>query len=429
MHDLNLWGEEIIVNILIVIIPVLAYQLTYMEIKNHQLKYNLIFGFFCSFSIVLCLHFPVFVSDGIIVDMRLIPLFLAILYGGFIPGLIASFVFVTYRFYMGGDGFFLSFLATVPLLGLSFYFHKKFVSLSPMKRIYSIMILVAITTTCISTVGYLYFLYTNSMEIFTTFFQPFSFFTFISFLTMLLIVALIESIHKKERLLTEAHLSEKLFAVGELAASVAHEIRNPMTTVRGFLQIFQRSGNLNPDQKKYADLMISELDRAHSIINDYLTLAKPQAEDVSEVINLHDHIKMVIDVMSSFALYNGVEVMDDLNTSLYLKGNKEKLSQVLINIIKNSIEASRPGTVVEICSFRSKEYGVIEITDKGNGMSKEQIKRIGTPFYSTKNKGTGLGMMICYRITKNMKGTITINSEEGKGTAVQIKIPLYFPEN
>jgi len=217
--------------------------------------------------------------------------------------------------------------------------------------------------------------------------------------------------------------TEKMNAIGQLAASVAHEIRNPLTVVKGFIQIFDRKSNLTKDEKSFILLMKTEIERAETIINDYLSLAKPEVIH-SSVVNVNEQIIKVQSLLTSYAVMNNnIAIVLDLRSNVSIIGNGNELIQLLVNIVKNSIEAMKDGGIVQLKLEETEEFAVITITDNGIGMTEEVISKLGTPFYSLKEKGTGIGMMVCYQIVKKLNGTIEITSALNIGTTFVIKIP------
>ncbi|MBN8200152.1 sensor histidine kinase [Bacillus sp. NTK034] len=233
-----------------------------------------------------------------------------------------------------------------------------------------------------------------------------------------------EHIMERTKILKELQRAEKMNAIGQLAASVAHEIRNPMTVVKGFLQIFLAKEEMTEEEKMYIKLMIDEMERAETIINDYLSLAKPDLEQV-ESFNAGDLAASVIDLMNSYAMMSkNISVVSEISEGIWILGNASELKQVLINIYKNGIEAMKNGGRLSLSVSREGKYCVFEISDTGVGMTKEEMDRLGTAFYSLKEKGTGMGLLVCYQIVDRMKGRIEVNSEKGKGTVFRIFIPL-----
>ncbi len=215
--------------------------------------------------------------------------------------------------------------------------------------------------------------------------------------------------------------AEKMKIISDLAASVAHEVRNPLQVTRGFLQLMEEKSD--EKNRHYFGMAINELDRASSIITDFLTFAKPELESVTR-LDLAEEIQQIEAIMTPMASLHGGVLRIDIEEKLYIQGNSSKFKQAFINFIKNSIEALRSDGIIEIYAYAKDEEAFIHVTDNGEGMDAEEIAKLGEPFYSTKSKGTGLGLMVTYRIIEAMKGRIEFKSTKGKGTEVIIRFPL-----
>lgn len=221
---------------------------------------------------------------------------------------------------------------------------------------------------------------------------------------------------------------DKLTMIGQLTASIAHEIRNPLTTVRGFIQFLSKETK-DEQFKQFSPIILEELDRTNSIITNYLKMTKPEQFHLTD-IPLHEVINGCVQLMRPYASYTNVSIEWEKNDPIFIRGDVHSLKQAIMNIIKNGIEAIEGQGIIKINVkpdyFKNKVQ--LRISDNGRGMSQEQLKQIGLPFYTTKSKGTGLGSMVTNKIIRDMNGSIEYESEIGQGTKVTIEFPLLHSE-
>ena len=179
----------------------------------------------------------------------------------------------------------------------------------------------------------------------------------------------------------------------------------------------------------YYQVITSELARIDSIINEFLILAKPHATKFQEK-DLNKILKETVDLLSAQAVLHNVQFVTDMDSQLPLVFcEPNQLKKVFINIIKNAIEVMPMGGNITITTkMLEGEQVQISIQDEGSGISKEKIKKLGEPFFTTKDEGNGLGLMVSYRIINDHQGSITIESEEGRGTTFYIQLPLDLKE-
>lgn len=215
--------------------------------------------------------------------------------------------------------------------------------------------------------------------------------------------------------------AEKMNIVGQLAAGIAHEIRNPLTSLKGFVQLF-RSGTLPNEQ--FLDIMESELERIDVISSEFLTLAKPNKTAFSQ-INLQNLLQNVMALLDLEAFQNSVSIVLTNEIERYdIQGVESELKQVFINLIKNAIEAMPSGGKMILRMEDDGQFVKVSIKDEGMGMTDEQVCHLGEPFYTTKEKGTGLGLMVTYQIIHHHKGTINVHSVKGEGTTFIVRLPV-----
>ncbi len=222
----------------------------------------------------------------------------------------------------------------------------------------------------------------------------------------------------KERLLRQ---SDKLSAVGQLAAGFAHEIRNPLTALKGFVQLLKSK---SAENQNYYDIMLSELERMNYIVGEFILIAKPPQDKEFEYRSLTAMITDIVTVLDSQAILNNVEINCHFPQELpKVLCDEHQLKQVFVNLVKNAIEAMPEGGLLLITGELAEQGIRIRFSDSGKGIAEDQLPRLGEPFYTTKEKGNGLGLMICHQIIENHKGKIHIESTLGAGTTVEIVLP------
>lgn len=218
----------------------------------------------------------------------------------------------------------------------------------------------------------------------------------------------------------ELQRSEKMEIISELAASVAHEVRNPLQVTRGFLQLL--TGKAQAAEREYLDLALVELDRASGIITDFLTFAKPEfGKDT--VLRVAEEFKHIEGILGPLAHLQGGKITVDIPEDITIRGNSSKFKQAFINIVKNSIEALGEEGLVHIRCYRQQDQVFIHVVDNGEGMEPDVLARLGEPYFSNKTKGTGLGLMVTFRIIEAMNGDIYFTSKKGVGTDAVITLP------
>jgi PAS domain S-box-containing protein len=217
--------------------------------------------------------------------------------------------------------------------------------------------------------------------------------------------------------------TEKLSAIGELAAGIAHEIRNPLTSIKGFLQLLFHSYS-SQSKTNYYDIMMGELSRIEGIVSEMLVLSKPHAH-FFRPFSLKEKLKEVAHLLQSEANMQNVDfsIQYGENNPMIL-GDGNQLKQVFLNIGKNAIEALPNGGKLDISLITDGNGVNINFVDNGQGIPKEILENIGKPFFTTKEKGTGLGFLISKRIVSKHNGTIDIDSTYGKGTTVSVSLPI-----
>ena len=220
----------------------------------------------------------------------------------------------------------------------------------------------------------------------------------------------------------ELRQKEKLAVIGQMAAAIGHEIRNPLASLKGFAQLQHERF---PETSDYYPIMIQEIDRIDIIVNDLMYIGRPRAFQIEQA-NMKEIICYTLSIMEQQAEAQGVKVETKFEEQMPLIECDEKhLKQVMINLLKNAIEAMTDGGTIKIAAqslYNSKI--VISVEDEGCGISNEEIPHLTTPFYTTKKSGTGLGLMVTDQIIKEHNGDFFVESERGKGTKVTVTLPI-----
>jgi len=215
--------------------------------------------------------------------------------------------------------------------------------------------------------------------------------------------------------------SEKLAIAGQLAAGIAHEIRNPITAIKGFIQLMKSGAR---EKAMYYDIMTSEIERIEVILSELLILAKPQIVHlVSSDIRVL--ISQVTTLLDTQAILNNVELITDLSEDIPpILCDENQIKQVFINFIKNAIEAMSHGGRILIQAVRTEHSIIVRFIDNGCGISEAVLSKLGQPFFTTKETGTGLGFMVSKRIIGNHRGTVEVYSVENEGTTIEVTLPI-----
>lgn len=234
--------------------------------------------------------------------------------------------------------------------------------------------------------------------------------------TLMVLTDITETAHLEK----EMSRLDRLNLIGEMAAGIAHEIRNPMTTVQGFLQLSRNnSANLSPE---IIDLMLDELNRANSIITEFLNLAKNKVS-VKKKQNLNTILEALSPLIQAEALRSSKHVKLELNKCPDIFIDQKEIRQLILNIALNGLDAMSSNGKLTIKTFTEKQAVILEIEDQGKGISPDVLQKLGTPFFTTKETGTGLGLAICYSVAKRHHAEIDI-STGAEGTTFSIRFNI-----
>ncbi|MGG6432255.1 ATP-binding protein [Anoxybacillus sp. D401a] len=378
-------------------------------------KQKIMYGVVASFTALLCMMYPIQPLAKTNFDFRMIVILVTTLYIGKMAGLLCTFTVVIARFIIGGPFAYAGATVSVFAYVVGILFRSSFFNVKR-KMLYGMMIV------------FIYLILYVATIIYAVPPLPWRFYVvyFSFFIAMFLaLIYVIERLIQFNEQFDDMIYLDKLATVSEMAASFAHEIRNPLTTVRGFVQFLSKD-TTDENVKKFAPIILEELDRTNKIISEYLTLAKPasfqlQKVNVDDILHTSVHLLSPLGTMTNVSLH----LYTEGKSNVY--GDAHYLKQALLNVMKNGMEAIEYGggvTIHKTADEKEKKV-IITIRDTGKGMTEDELKNIGLPYYTTKSKGTGLGSMIASRLIRQMGGTMAYESRLNEGTTVTITLPLY----
>lgn len=405
--------SELFFHFFIMMIIPLAFILLFRQGTTR--KMNVLFFLIICVSLLVSMLFPVKITDGIKFDFKFIPIFIAFFYIGPISGLMAICALFVSSLFINISTVLQNLINYASITLIFFIVYKHFIRKNLLFKLFT------------GVVCYLFIFLTRTMYLFQSgqmdAFFYLVLFSIVSIITLSATIYLIEMNKLQLLMMEQLKKADKFNAINQLAASIAHEIRNPMTTIRGFLQLMKNESNLTSNQGMFISLSLEELDRTNEIINDFLSLARPTCQ-FNDSIPLSTIIIDIVDFMKPYAVMSNVKINVNLEDSLYVEGNVNECKQLLINLIKNGIEAMPDGGKLDVFAYKRNDNVILEIIDDGIGLSALQLEQIGQPYYSTKTKGTGLGLMISFDIIKRMKGKYEIQSIEKQGTSFKLSFPF-----
>nr|WP_279664733.1 HAMP domain-containing sensor histidine kinase [Ectobacillus ponti] len=417
-------AEDLLINLLCVFAVFFLVYL-YHDRKPRTERQRLYVLILCSMlGIIACMFFSIPLNEQFRLDLRQIPLMLGGLYGGIVPAVLLAAVTMAYRVIQGGEGIYSTFIILALQVAGLYLILPYFRSMNTNKRI--------LTTSCLALAASL-----NVIVVMWLMFQrsvpPWDiwlWYLIIPVLGTAGITYVIESMNRSSLLRTEIARAEKMSIVSHMAASISHEVRNPLTVVRGMLQLLQYDDFAADKRHMFLRTSITELDRAESIISDYLAFAKPMPDKL-QYLNVVHELLHTVTMVQPLANMNTVQITTNMKTAAaVVQGDKQRVQQCFLNIMKNCIEAMPKGGLLKIHALQQDSDVQVLIQDTGIGMTKEQVARLGEPYFSTKDSGTGLGMMVVFSIIDAMHGKMKVESEPGKGTRFCITLPLAvaYPE-
>ncbi len=218
--------------------------------------------------------------------------------------------------------------------------------------------------------------------------------------------------------------ADRLAIIGELTASLAHEVRNPLASIRGSIQILKEQAPAELKNSEFFTILEQETQRINSVVENYLNFARKPTQSRS-IIDLAETVHLLIKMIESKARKQNVNIVQQLDTHLpVLEADPNALKQVLMNLLLNALQAMPRGGTLTVAARTQDNQLLLTISDTGQGIAVEQKEKIFQPFYTTKTEGTGLGLSIVKRIATENNWQINVHSEIGKGSRFDLVIPL-----
>jgi two-component system sensor histidine kinase HydH len=242
-------------------------------------------------------------------------------------------------------------------------------------------------------------------------------------------VIILRDLSEIKRLEEKVRRSEKLAAVGKLAAGVAHEIRNPLSSIRGFAQFLRHALADRPKDREYAEIMVKEVDRMNRVVTDLLTFARPLEAELAPT-DLQELLEHVLRLVNADAQGRGVEIHKNISENLpAIDLDANQVTQCLLNLTLNALQALDAGGSIEVGATMAADYSklLIWVEDDGSGIPAVDLDKVFDPFFTTREQGTGLGLAIVHTIVENHNGEIRVQSpvpEKNKGARFTISIPI-----
>lgn len=365
--------------------------------------------------------FPASIQDGIIFDIRYVIMFFGMVYGGITTGVFLIVEFLVYRLLIGGQGLFSAIIILSITFSLSALLSNLYRRRSEYRKLITLIAGICFSIIPIGTMFATEYQYTIQHLKFNILVMPVQ-----NFLGIWILISLFNKAVSDKELYLRYLQSEKSETIAHVAASLAHEVRNPLTAVMGFLKLLKDDSITREKSQKYIEICLEEIKRTEVILSEYLSIAKPN-HSIVEKIELVQQICSIVDIITPYANMNNVTLeMHPLEDKLYVSANPTEIKQLFINFIKNAIEACtvHSSGIVSIRIERQSQFAKIIIMDNGVGMSSEQMDRLGSIYFSTKSKGTGLGLTLSYQLIRSMNGDVNVRSKSGEGTEFILSIPL-----
>ncbi|MCA0756992.1 sensor histidine kinase [Paenibacillus sp. N4] len=411
-------AKEIMVQFLFVLLPFVGFNVYYRD-KTQNYSKNFI-TVACMLSLFLAMTFSLDLKEGYYFDARHIIMFFGMIFGGVQTGIILLLEFIAYRLYIGGEGKWIG----ISVLTCTFILSRLFTPIyKRANRKWLVSLLAGVMFSLQS--GFIIYSFDPAYVLSSLYDHlvviPLFYMAGIGMLTFLFDKA----VSDKELFIRYTE-KEKNEAMGHVAASLAHEVRNPITAVSGFLKLMRSASLPKNKMDEYIVICLEELNRMEVVISDYLAIGKPHDKQKIRIDLLH-LLQNTIDVMLPYGNMHNVQIeLTKPQEPVWIMADPDEMKQVIVNFVKNAIEACSEVSDGKVTLSVSLYGGYVRLSikDNGIGMSREQQKRLGTIYFSTKSNGTGLGLTFSFQVIRALGGAVSVQSEPYGGSNFTIDIPL-----
>ncbi|MGN7469662.1 ATP-binding protein [Brevibacillus sp. SAFN-007a] len=414
--------KEVILQMFFALIPFVLFHIYYLDrMRNYSRCFILVTSSVC---MLLTMTFASSVVEGILFDIRHVIVFFALIYGGVPVALTVLGESALYRYYLGGEGTWVAMLVLAATFAVSLLIDRRYKA-SYRKTLFTLLTGALISLIDLGLTYLIFPTYVSDHLAYHAFVIPVQ-----NFVGIWLLMSLFSKCVSDKALFIRHAQNEKIETMSHVAASLAHEVRNPLTAVKGFLRLIQENPENVAKTNQYIRISMDEIQRTEAILTEYLALSKPLKER-NELIDVCEQLHIVREVMLPFANMHNVELELQASEKLVtIMANPDEFKQVLVNFIKNAIEACADvsNAKVSLSLFMEKNNALLVIKDNGIGMDEGQIKRLGTIYFSTKSSGTGLGLTYSYHVIHTFGGSVSVSSKPKVGTKFTITFPSHQPQ-
>lgn len=404
--------EDIVLNLILILFPLLLYLvlICYEDNKNRQ-KNNILLTITLFTSMYLCFRFGITESNSKVLLFCNIPIAIAYIKKEKVLAIVLSLINILYCYFVFDSLYILAFIKYISYFLIYLYANKKKLDSD------NFILIIAVIQGFFLSFEYFFQVTNVSVQDFILLLILAFVYYFATFSSLYIF----KFIDKIESLNSTIKILERDKVIKDALFKLTHEIKNPLAVCKGYLSMI----NLDKREKaeKYISIMEEEIDRSLNIINDFVEFNKIKL--VKEQIDLNLLLKDIYDCFEILIKSNNIKLTyhENKQNEIYFMGDYERLKQVIVNLLKNSLESIEQKGEIKLSSITNKKYLEIIVEDNGKGMDKETLSKIKEMFYTTKHSGTGLGVSLSNEIIKAHSGTLTYESEENKGTRAIIKLP------